>query len=325
MIFTIVRIGWIQLRRSPVDALVVFAVPIVFFSIFAVIFGGQSQNSTTSSVDLAVVDEDGSEYSRRFVQALENEAGLDVRIDDGGEPTAQMLDLEAATRMVREGVVPVAVILPAGLGESFPNFGGTAPGIRLLADPSDPIAPQIVGGLLQKVAMTAMPTSMVRSGAEQFQSAIGGLSDDQQENLDGWLAQLDVFLAAPPPGEATTAGGTGFGGFVNIQVENVLGDKESDNPIISFYAAAIAVMFLLFSASGAGGSLLEEEESQTLERLLSTQLSMSQLLLGKWIFLTTMGVANICIMFLWGWAMFDLDFFSHLPGFFVMTSSLVSK
>ena len=42
MTLTVARIAWLQLRRSPVELLVVFAVPIVFFSIFAVIFGGQS-------------------------------------------------------------------------------------------------------------------------------------------------------------------------------------------------------------------------------------------------------------------------------------------
>ena len=41
---------------------------------------------------------------------------------------------------------------------------------------------------------------------------------------------------------------------------------------ISFYAAGIGVMFLLFSMVGAaGGVLLDEVESGTLERLLCTQ------------------------------------------------------
>ena len=56
--------------------------------------------------------------------------------------------------------------------------------------------------------------------------------------------------------------------------------------LVSFYAAGIGVMFLLFSMVGAaGGVLLEEVESGTLERLLSTRIGMSGILVGKWLFL----------------------------------------
>ncbi|MGH8639738.1 MAG: ABC transporter permease, partial [Burkholderiales bacterium] len=90
--------------------------------------------------------------------------------------------------------------------------------------------------------------------------------------------------------------------------------------LISFYAAGIGVMFLLFSAvGGAGGALLDEAESGTLERLLSTNIGMTGLLAGKWLFLTLVGMAQLTVMFLWGWLVFGLPLFSHVPGFLVMT------
>ena len=60
---------------------------------------------------------------------------------------------------MRNGDVPVAVVIPKGIGESFGQrgFAASGPAIQLLADPSDPIAPQMVQGLLQKVTMTAAP------------------------------------------------------------------------------------------------------------------------------------------------------------------------
>lgn len=45
--------------------------------------------------------------------------------------------------------------------------------------------------------------------------------------------------------------------------------ENKNTPMVSFYAAAIGVMFLLFTASGASGSLLDEAESGTLDRVLS--------------------------------------------------------
>ena len=80
-------------------------------------------------------------------------------------------------------------------------------------------------------------------------------------------------------------------------------------------------MFLLFSSvGGAGGALLEEAESGTLERLLSTSMGMGGVLAGKWLFLAIVGVAQLTVMFLWGRLMFGLPLFQHIPGFLVMTA-----
>ena len=76
----------------------------------------------------------------------------------------------------------------------------------------------------------------------------------------------------PTPGE----------GFAAPQptTRDIFGEKRK-NPIIAFYAAGLGVMFLLFTASGASGALLEESENGTLDRVLSSRVSMTTLLLGK--------------------------------------------
>jgi ABC-type multidrug transport system permease subunit len=90
--------------------------------------------------------------------------------------------------------------------------------------------------------------------------------------------------------------------------------------MIAYYAAGIGVMFLLFSMSGAGGALIEEQESGTLERVLGTNATMSRLLLGKWLFLSVVGVLQLMVMFVWAAVVFHLDFFSvqRLSGFAAM-------
>ena len=70
---------------------------------------------------------------------------------------------------------------------------------------------------------------------------------------------------------------------------------------------------------GAGGALLEEAEAGTLERLLSTNIGMTGVLVGKWILLALIGCLQLTVMFLWGRVAFGLPLFSHLPGFAVMT------
>jgi ABC-2 type transport system permease protein len=310
---TLLRIGWTNLRRDRVAQMLTFLLPIVFFSIFASVFGRQGDQETPR-VRIAVVDEDGSEFSRRIVGAIGKEPALRVR---SANPTAPALDRPAAERLVRNGDVPVAVIIPKGLGAAFEEMGFAAsgPSVQLLADPSDPIAPQMVQGLLQKVTMTAAPDLVMRGGMKQFERYAGALTPQQRESVDAWIPKLKADVASPA---SSSFPGGAMG--MSVTVVDVMRTDDRKGSLVSFYAAGIGVMFLLFSAvAGAGGALLDEADSGTLERLLSTNVGMTGLLIGKWLFLSMIGFAQLTVMFLWGWMVFGLSLFSHLPGFIVMT------
>jgi ABC-2 type transport system permease protein len=312
---TLLHIGWLNLKRDRVAQALTFVVPVVFFTIFAMVFGGQTESAETPRVAIAIVDEDHSELSRRVRDGLASEKALNVR--SSSEPP-EALDRAAAERLVRDGTVPVAVVLPAGFGRAFTEegFAGGGPPVQLLADPSDPIAPQMVQGLLQKVTMTAAPDLLMQGGMKQFEQHAGALTPEQRKAVDAWLPLLKAEALGGQSSGSEGAGGMGL----SVELVDVMRSGQRRNSLVSFYAAGIGVMFLLFSAVGAaGGALLEEAESGTLERLLSTNIGMTGLLAGKWLFLTLMGMAQLAVMFLWGWLMFGLPLFAHVPGFLVMT------
>ena len=322
MITTLLRISWTNLKRDRVAQALTFLLPILFFSIFASVFGNQGGNST-SKVRIAVVDEDGSDLSRRIVEGLKAETALRVRATADAEGKGAALDRAAAERLVQNGDLPVAVILPRGLGATAAAFGQSsgAPRIQLLADVSDPIAPQMVGGLLQKVSMTSAPDLMMKGGITQFEKYAGTLTPEQRTAVNTWLPQMKPG-GAPAVNDAKPGAGPGAGAFgIGIDTVDVMRKGKSDrDSLVSFYAAGVGVMFLLFSVSGASGTLLDEVDSGTLERVLSTRVGMGGLLLGKWLFITLVGLAQLTVMFLWGRIAFGLDLFHHLPGFFVMTA-----
>jgi len=313
MIATLLRVSWTNLKRDRVAQALTFLLPILFFSIFATVFG--NQGNTTARIRIAVVDEDGSELSRRIVEGLEKESALRTRTTRDPEGRQGPLDRASAEALVRSGDVPVAVVLPKGLGASAAAFGGgdNAPHIQLLADVSDRIAPQMVHGLLQKVAMTAAPDLMMQGGITQFEKYAGTLTPSQRKAVDTWLPQLK-------PGGSAASDAASRGAFgVGIDTVDVMRKGNSES-LVSFYAAGIGVMFLLFSVSGASGSLLDEVDSGTLDRVLSTRVGMSGLLTGKWLFISLLGMLQLTVMFLWGRLAFGLDLFHHLPGFVVMTA-----
>ena len=103
---------------------------------------------------------------------------------------------------------------------------------------------------------------------------------------------------------------------VNVEVIDVMRADDQRGSLVSFYAAGVGVMFLLFSSvGGAGVALLDEAEAGTLERLLSTNIGMTGVLVGKWIFLALVGLVQLTVMFLWGQLVFGLPLSEPPPGF----------
>jgi ABC-2 type transport system permease protein len=264
MILSIVRTGLMNLRRDRAALLLSFVLPIAFFSIFAIIFGRQKQEGTPK-VRVAVVDQDRSPSSQRLVAALQKESALRVSVRPAAAskqaPEPALYDAASAEAAVRSGSVSVAILIPNGFSANAIRFG---PGvstvkIKLLTDSSDPIAPQLVQGLLQKTVMTSMPDGMAAEGMKYFEQAAGGITPQQREAVDRQLKELEKTVqqrensaaSGQTPAPAST---DSLGGMVGVEIRDVVGDTKR-NPLSAFYAAGIGVMFLLFSASGAGGAL----------------------------------------------------------------------
>ncbi|MEO5987550.1 MAG: ABC transporter permease [Candidatus Eisenbacteria bacterium] len=293
MILTLIRSSWTHLGRDRVAQVMAFVLPIVFFSIFALIFGGRDTGSSFVRVPVALVDESHTNRSRALVRALEADSGLRVSTGWGAKGAAKNAPAVPITRaraeeLVREGDFAVALVLPAGIDTSLSRFDGKGVKVAVLHDPSDPVASKMAAGLLQRAGLQAL-----REESNEFRG----------EAAPG---QRSVSLDDMMP--------------VRSEEVAVLGKKKG-NGMVAFYAAGIAVMFLMFSASAGGGVLLDEAESGTLERVLSTRLGMTQLLAAKWLYLTSRGVLQIVVMFIWAMLVFHLDLVSHLSGFVVMTAA----
>ncbi len=269
MISTVLQISVRRLLHNRVELMLTFLVPVAFFSIFALIFGGGVGGSGLPKVKVVAADEVDSLTSQKVMKSLRDSGSLRFMRD---EPASDFSRAQVES-MVRRGSAAMAIVLTK-------SEDGIKP--ILLADASDQVASQVVAAVVTKSLM---------------------MSARQQRLPEG--KQPPTKLKSPSDLDA-------------IEVVDVMGEGKS-NPVVSMYAAGIAVMFLLFGASNGGGALLEEYESHTLDRLLSTQLSMDQLLLGKWFYLTLLGILQVTIMFAWGQAVFGIDLLGHLDGFVMMT------
>src|SRR3984885_842104 len=319
MILPIVRTAMVSLRRDRAALALSFLLPIAFFSIFAAIFGGQ--RDSTPKIKIIVVDDDQSAASQQLVRALEQEASLVVATRPSSKNKPQQADYTAATAeaAVKAGDAPVALLIPKGFGQNPIAFGPTQQqtSIQLLNDSSDMIAPQIVMGLLQKTAMTSMSVPMAEEGMKYSERYLGGLTPDQRSKMESYLADLRQKQSSGALESDPSSSNAFSGGIVAFRARAVVGENKK-SPMVSFYAAAIGVMFLLFTASGSAGVLLDEADSGTLDRVLSSHITLTTLLAGKLTYNTLLAFTQLTVMFLWAWAVFHVDLFSHIPGFIVM-------
>ena len=319
MILPIIRTAIVSLRRDRAALALSFILPISFFSIFAAIFGGQ--RDATPKIHVILVDEDQSAASQQLVHALQREASLVVMTQPATKDKTTVPDYTAVTAeaAVKAGDAPVALIVPKGFGQNPISFGPsqTGSGIQLLNDSSDIIAPQMVMGLLQKAAMTSMPVAMAEQGMKYTDRYIGGLTPEQRKTMESNLDALRELQKNGGLNTATSSGNSSGGGIISVHERAVVGENKK-SPMVSFYAAAIGVMFLLFTASGSAGVLLDEADSGTLDRVLSSHITMTTLLAGKLTYNTLLAFTQLTVMFLWAWAVFHVDLFSHIPGFIVM-------
>ncbi|HEY0143958.1 MAG TPA: ABC transporter permease [Thermoanaerobaculia bacterium] len=259
MFLEVTRTHWTKFRRDRAAFVMTFIVPIVFFSIFAVLFGGRPGSGR---IRVAVVNEDGSAVSRQFVETLRREKSVvlvERALDSNGKRTLPM-NAAAAEREIRAGDLGLALIIPRGFRTTPLN--GTRPRVTLYADTSDPMSSRVISTLMQKAVLGQMP--------------------------------------------------------LQVETRDVLGASKR-NPRIAFSAAGLGVMFLLFMAASSGGALIDEAENGTLDRILTSRISMTQLLLGKLFYLVSLSTIQLTITFTWGALVFGVELWEHLGGFFLMT------
>jgi ABC-2 type transport system permease protein len=330
VIGAILQTSFRSLRRDRGAFVMSFVLPIGFFTIFGFVFGSM-RGSSTPRVSVLVVDEDNSDASKRLVRGLLREPSLEAMTHPKAtkeDPAPADYTAATAEAAVRSGDAPAALIIPAGFGAHPIAFGPQSGDgsqqakFRILHDSSDPVAAQVVAGMLQKTVMTSMPATMAAVGSQYFDQEIGGLTPKQRQQMEAGLTALKKMQdqqSAAGTGSTAASAGADSGGMVAVDIQDVVGEKKK-SPMISYYAAGVGVMFLLFTASAAGGSLLDESESGALDRVLSARVTMTTLLAGKLTYCSLLAFAQLTLMFLWAALVFHLDFFSHIPGFLVMTA-----
>lgn len=240
-----------------------------------------NDNSGALNIPIMIVNLDKDSLGDALVEVFSSEELADLV-----EPTISQ-DAEAARLLVDEDEITAAIIIPEGFTQSTIRESGVESEeaqIEFYANPSRPTSAGIVKTILDGFM------------ARVDEMRISGVTSVAQLIISGRVS----------PEEANAVGDEMGARFENNQVnfnETLITLNTSTNEtetnevdLLSFFAPGMALMFLMYTVSYGGRSILAEKSQGTLPRLLVTPTNSMQILGGKvfGIFLT--GAAQMLIL-----------------------------
>ncbi|MBI1386390.1 MAG: ABC transporter permease [Rhizobiales bacterium] len=283
----------LALVRDPAAFAMSFVLPAAVFLIFAVIFSGASGGNL--QVRVALLDLEGSDASERFMAGIESNGQLTrVALDEPG--------LEAVRRAVRTGIADVGVVVRGGERTLQSGSPDGQPPLLLVTDPTREISVAVVEGIVQETYFARLPHIVAGGVTRSVTNALAPLEPGQAAALEAGLTAM-----ATADASAVAAGERIRLPFERLVArESAIGDPGVPTSI-SYYAGAVAAMFLLFSAMNGALSLLQEKESGLLDRLATGPAGTWPIIDGKFLFLWAQGIVQVAMIYAVAWLGFGLD------------------
>lgn len=284
MILTVARVMALALLRDRAALAMAFLLPPLIFIVLAAVFAGATGEDIRLRV--AILDKVDDVQSRRLVSALSRDPGLQLRQLRPASDAAELREL------VRQGRVDAGVLIWQPLTTAARP---RQPPIRLFTDPSKAVAASILAGRLQALVQSELSELAIGKAVQTVERLVGGYTDSQRQRLAAALSEGGASASEPPPQLLTLEpvhGRTGSGGAV------------------SYYAGAIAMLFLLFAAMQGAASLVDEQQMGVVDRLLLGPGGTHVVILGKGLFLLAQGVLQVTVIFVVAWLAYGVD----LPG-----------
>lgn len=302
MIGVIMRIMARTLVRDRGALALGVVMPLAVFVVFATIFAGATGEQLR--IRVAIADEQRSEPSARLVAALRADPSLAVA------PAAVTADEVMA--LVTRGTIDAGLVIRRE-GRPVIDLTGEGPApVLVLYDPVRAVAARILGGQIQRAWFSALPDAALRSTADLLGEAFVTFTPDQRDSMEARFADLALEMAASEPAAAEP------GPFDGLVATSATGASLGVSHV-AYYAGAVAMLFLLFSASHGALALFDERDSGLLDRILAGPGGMGAVVGGKLLFLTAQGVVQAGLIFVLAWLGWGVPLPARLPGFLLVT------
>jgi len=251
-----------------------------------------SGSSSIRDIPVVIVNQDDGQLGNALVELFQsNDLATLV------EPTV-IDDSAAARQMVDDNEAAAAIIVPAGFADSIiPQQGQTASAevvqVELYANPTAPTSVSVIKTILDEYI------NQVEVGRVGGQVAVTGLITSGRIQVQD-AAAMGQALGVSQANQA--------GQSTSITLKNVTPSGEAVKfNMLALLAPGMALMFLMYTTSNGGRSLLTERNQGTLPRLLVSPTTGVQVLGGKVVGIFLTGAAQMLILILSTTLLFQLQ------------------
>ena len=268
--------------------ILMFFLPMIIISVAGLALGGDYE----LGIDVLVVDLDNGETSREFVEFLEEIDILNVDMESN--------EFAARDRVKKQEYI-ILIIIPMDFTESI--MKGQESELLIIADPTkkdqNTVVEQFVEGYASRVSTSVVAVKTV--------AAYGVPVYDEEQIFE--IVDVANQFAEPPPVQVTTE-----------STATTLGEFTSFTQCVPGFA----IMFVFFATIGAGSvSLLKEQESGTLRRLVTAPLSKAEIIGGKIASTFFRGFVQLTVLIIFGHVVFDLNLGSDMVALIILISAIV--
>jgi len=306
MIGAIFTIMMLRLHRDGGALVMVFLLPALIYVIFALIF-----TSTTSG--------DNTLRAAFFIAAevtVENEETAAVRSALASSDTLLLIDKNFSTReeleaFLRDGEIDAAVVQQASVSDL-----GQEAAFLVIGEASKPIAALSVAAEVERQIALALPRQLLEREALLIEAIAGGFSPEQKKTID---ATIDEILIEKPDTLEKAL-------LVTVDQAAALSGSENthlaeDFASSTYYAGAVAIMFLLFASVQGGLTILEEKNLGVNTRLLLSPWRAFSLTTGRFLFLMVLGAIQCVIILSIAAVFFDVPVIGSIAAVSIITLS----
>lgn len=234
-----------------------------------------TSSSGLSQVKVILVNKDEGQLGQALVDLFQS-----ADLSDLLAPT--LLDTpQEARAQIDAGEAVAAILIPAGFTGSI-TTAGTTQEIEIYKNPLSPVSAGVVQSIVEEF-VSRVETGRV--GAEVIVAqllASGMISPEQVPAL-----AMEIGMRQ--------AGGVNQVPAISLQAAQA-GQAQQDFNVMAYMAPGMALMFLMFTVSNGGKSLLAEQSQGTLPRLLVSPTRRAQVLLGKVFGIFATGVVQMLIL-----------------------------
>lgn len=242
--------------RDSSSFIMLLAMPLLLILVLGMVFQ-PLWTSTPFTIDIAVFNEDGGEFSKILLEEV-----------FGSEQLKDMVKIkyveseEEIINEVNKGKIAAGVII----GEEFSQaiLTGEDTRIKILADPEQPIKAGVVKNIVEAFTLEVLKRRIILGTSMGILVAKNLINPAEiQQLIPVWLSEIENIEEL-------------------IQIDKKTEKRMDKNPMaMEYYAVGMGVMYILFATNAGAETIFQERRNKTLERIKVAPVSEREILGGK--------------------------------------------